>query len=64
MTPDMVVSIQQALKNEGFNPGLIDGIVGRVTLDAMERFQSENSLGRGGITYESLEQLDVKTASL
>lgn len=64
MTPDMVVSIQQALESEGFNPGPIDGIAGRTTLDAMERFQSENGLGRGGITYESLKKLDVKTASL
>ena len=64
MTPDMVVSIQQALQREGFNPGRIDGIVGRATMDAVERFQSENSLGRGGITYETLEQLEVQTASL
>lgn len=64
MTPDLVVSIQQALRREGFNPGPVDGIVGRTTLDAMERFQSENSLGRGGITYESLELLKVQTASL
>ncbi len=64
MSPDTVVSIQQALEREGFNPGLIDGIIGRETLDAMERFQAENSLGRGGITYEALEKLEVKTAAL
>lgn len=64
MTPETVVSIQQALQREGYNPGLIDGIVGRATLDAMERYQAENSLGRGGITYEALEQLDIKSASL
>ena len=63
MTPEMVVSIQQALQREGFNPGRIDGIVGRITLDALERFQSENDLGRGGITYESLEQLEITGAS-
>lgn len=64
MSPDIVVSIQQALRREGFNPGPVDGIVGRTTLDAMERYQSENSLGRGGITYESLELLQVQIASL
>ncbi|MFK8083281.1 MAG: peptidoglycan-binding protein [Granulosicoccus sp.] len=64
MSPDLVVSVQRALRREGFNPGPIDGIVGRATLAAMEQFQSEKGLGRGGITYESLEQLKVKTASL
>ncbi len=64
MSPDLIVSIQQALRREGFNPGPVDGIVGRATLDAMERYQSENSLGRGGITYESLEMLQVQTASV
>ncbi|MFK7994241.1 MAG: peptidoglycan-binding domain-containing protein [Granulosicoccus sp.] len=63
MTPSMIVSVQRALLREGFNPGPIDGIVGRATLDAMERYQSEKGLGRGGITYESLEQLEIKTAS-
>jgi len=64
MTKETIVSIQSALQREGFNPGGIDGIIGRATLDAMERFQSEKGLGRGGITLEALEQLEVKAASL
>ena len=63
LRPEMVVSIQQALRDQGYNPGPIDGIVGRATLAAMEQFQSENSLGRGGITYESLEELNIQTPS-
>ena len=63
LRPDMVVSIQRALRDQGYNPGPIDGIVGRATLAAMEQFQSENSLGRGGITYESLEELNIQTPS-
>lgn len=66
MTPEAVTSIQAALRREGFNPGPVDGIMGRTTLDAIEAYQAENNLGRGGITYESLEQLqvDVATASV
>ena len=63
MTSDMLASIQQALLNEGFNPGPIDGILGRGTLDAMERFQAEHGLGRGGLTYESLEKLNIQVQS-
>ncbi|MFK8079145.1 MAG: peptidoglycan-binding protein [Granulosicoccus sp.] len=63
MTLEVVVALQRALLAEGFNPGPIDGIVGRTTLDAMERFQSESGLGRGGITYESLEKLGVAVTS-
>ena len=63
ITPEVVVSIQTALRDQGFNPGPIDGIIGRATLEAMEKFQSENSLGRGGITYESLEKLEVQLQS-
>lgn len=63
MTPQKVLSIQRALAEAGFNPGPIDGIIGRATLDAMERYQSENNLGRGGITFESMEKLGVQSAS-
>ena len=62
ITTETVVSIQRALRREGFNPGRIDGIIGRETLNAMEQYQAENSLGRGGITYEALEKLEIKTA--
>lgn len=64
MTPDMISSIQRALQREGFNPGLADGIAGRNTFDAIEKFQTENGLGLGGITFEALEKLQVKTAAL
>lgn len=64
MSAEMLVSLQRALRREGFNPGPIDGIAGRATLDAIEQYQSENGLGRGGITYELLEKLEVQTAAL
>jgi len=62
MTRGNILDIQKALSEAGFNPGPIDGIAGRGTLDAMERYQSQNGLGRGGITFEALEKLDVQPA--
>ena len=64
MTPEIISSIQRALQREGFNPGFADGVAGRNTLDAIEKFQTENGLGLGGITFEVLEKLEVKTAAL
>jgi hypothetical protein len=36
--------IQQSLKEKGFNPGAIDGVVGEQTTQAVRAFQSENDL--------------------
>lgn len=60
MTREIVSSIQQALAREGFDPGPADGMVGRGTMQAIEAYQTKNSLDRGGITYETLKSLDVK----
>ncbi len=59
MTPKIVTSIQRALKREGYDPGLIDGVIGQSTLDAVEKFQQKKSLDRGGLTYETLKALKV-----
>ena len=59
ITPKIVTSIQRALKREGYNPGMIDGVIGRSTLNAVEKFQLKNSLDRGGLTYETLKALKV-----
>ena len=61
MTPSIITSLQRALKREGFDPGPIDGLVGQTTLRAIERFQTEKDLDRGGITYETLKQLKVQS---
>jgi len=64
MTPKAISSIQNELNREGYNPGPIDGILGRQTMNAMEQFQTQNDLGIGGITYEALELLGLDLASL
>ena len=59
-TPTIVSDLQRALKNEGFNPGEIDGVIGGDTKRALEEYQLKNNLDRGGITYQTLKELGVK----
>lgn len=59
-TPEAIVAVQMALQREGFSPGPIDGIVGPLTTDAIEKYQIRNNLGVGGITYELMESLGVQ----
>lgn len=61
MTPQLVTSLQRALKREGFDPGPIDGVVGNTTMRAIERYQVEEGIDRGGITYEALKRLKVQS---
>jgi len=63
MTPSIVTEIQQALEREGYDPGPADGVVGRATLNAIEAYQTDNDLNRGGITYQTLTHLRVEETS-
>jgi uncharacterized protein (TIGR02594 family) len=49
MGTNSVREIQQALKDKGFDPGAIDGVWGRKTIEAVKRFQSEQRLTADGI---------------
>lgn len=44
MTNDRITDIQTALKDKGYNPGPIDGVVGTETMKAMNEFQKDNNL--------------------
>jgi len=57
---DIIARIQSALSEEGYSPGKIDGVLGRGTLDALEKYQRENSLAEGGVTIESIKALGVE----
>jgi hypothetical protein len=59
MTPEMNKKIQQALKDAGFYNGPVDGSIGRGTLSAVERYQKDKDLPRGGLTIKVLEDLGV-----
>lgn len=56
--------IQSILRNEGFNPGVIDGIPGRMTIGAVKRFQKASFLEPDGIVGpKTLAALRAKSPS-
>ncbi len=59
MTKDVIVKVQNALKDKGFDPGPVDGAIGGGTLKALRDFQVKMNLARGGLTYETLDALNV-----
>ncbi|MCH9739290.1 MAG: peptidoglycan-binding protein [Epsilonproteobacteria bacterium] len=59
MNKDVILKIQNALKAKEYNPGKLDGVLGRDTRVALDKFQRDNSLATGGITYETLNALKI-----
>ena len=60
MNGSLITSVQRALKEKGFNPGPIDGIMGPRTRAALRRFQKANNLASGGVlTKETLRALGL-----
>ncbi|MGB5260198.1 MAG: peptidoglycan-binding domain-containing protein [Gammaproteobacteria bacterium] len=59
-TRDLVLQIQRGLKQAGFDPGTIDGVLGRDTINAADDFQRKNNLPTGGLTIQTLEKLGIK----
>lgn len=59
-TKDLVLQIQNALKTAGFNPGQIDGVLGRDTMTAVDAYQRKHNLAHGGLTLQTLEKLGIK----
>lgn len=57
---DLVTRLQQSLVKRGFNPGQVDGKLGKRTLDALTEFQTANGLAVGALTLESLTALEVQ----
>jgi hypothetical protein len=59
MTKDVAMRVQQALKDAGYNVGVVDGIPGGATLRAVEEYQRKKGLPTGGLTIRTLESLGV-----
>lgn len=57
---DIISQVQEALVREGYEPGPIDGIMGRGTSNAISSYQKSNKLADGGLTIETLEKLGIK----
>jgi len=59
MTENALLKIQKALIARGYDPGKADGKIGKKTRDALAKFQKDNKLATGGITYETLSALKI-----
>ncbi len=64
VTPGIVRSLQDALKTASFDPGPIDGVLGRQTLAAVESYQQAKGLPVGNLTLETLESLGLPIGDL
>jgi len=60
MSKDVIVRLQVALEKAGYKPGVADGIMGGATLRAVDAFQQDKGLPRGGLTILTLDTLGVK----
>ncbi|MGB5613139.1 MAG: peptidoglycan-binding domain-containing protein [Sedimenticolaceae bacterium] len=58
-SPDIVRTVQMALRNAGHNPGAVDGVLGRSTMDAVTSYQKANGLASGQLTIKTLRSLKV-----
>ncbi len=62
MTHNRVSDIQQALLDKGYNPGKIDGVVGKNTMAAVNAFQRDNNLPVDKyLNIETVRALSVST---
>ncbi|RUM71087.1 MAG: peptidoglycan-binding protein, partial [Sulfurovum sp.] len=60
MTKGVIKKIQTALNEKGYNTGKPDGVLGRGTRNSLEKYQKDNGLATGGITYETLDSLNIE----
>ena len=61
---DTVRSVQQALKDKGFDPGPVDGVNGPETRAALKKYQSQQNLTADGrLGPKTLDSLGVKQSS-
>ena len=60
MNKEVILKIQTALNKKNYNPGKMDGVMGRDTRVALDKYQRDNSLATGGITYETLNALNIE----
>jgi len=58
-TPASLTQIQQALKNAGYDPGVIDGVMGSKTKEALKRYQMDNGLPIGNLNMKTLRHLGL-----
>ncbi|WP_372741780.1 peptidoglycan-binding protein [Neptunomonas sp.] len=57
--PSLISDLQRALKAKGYNPGSIDGILGKGTMAAVNAYQKANGMASGQLTMNTLKSLGV-----
>jgi peptidoglycan hydrolase-like protein with peptidoglycan-binding domain len=60
LTPDEIRDLQGRLETAGFNPGAIDGTIGRQTRSAVREYAEARALPNTGATRELLERLKAE----
>ena len=60
ITSDLVYKLQNALQKSNHYTGVIDGIFGSQTLEAVQRYQKDNKIAVGQITIETLNKLGIE----
>ena len=58
-TGNVVRNLQRALLAAGHNPGAIDGVIGRDTMQAVKSYQQEKGMSVGQLTIETIKSLGV-----
>ncbi len=58
-TGDVVRNLQRALLAAGYNPGPIDGVIGRETMQAVKAYQQAKGLAVGQLTIETIRSLGI-----
>lgn len=57
--PKYIRSLQEALKDLGYDVGEIDGVLGRKTKNALVNYQADNNLPVGQLDFVSLKNLGI-----
>jgi len=58
-TPNVVRRLQGELNRKGYAAGPADGVVGGQTRLAVDKYQRDNNLSRGGLTIEVLKHMSI-----
>ena len=56
---DLIRQVQRALKDRGYDPGPIDGVLGTRTKSALQQYQEKSGLPVGNLNKETLGSLGV-----
>ena len=64
VTPAVIMSLQSALNQKGFDAGKVDGEYGYKTNQAITAYQRKNGLAMNGLTYEVIDHLGIKLAGM